>query len=347
VKNTVGCTETAVQNVLVYPLPQVDFAIADDCLDETGLFTEMTSIDVGYFITGWSWNINDEYIGTGATATYYFDTTGIYSITLIAESNVACIDSFTHFVHIDSPLVAELSPDTVLCEYDTMQVFARSGTSYTWWPDYAISDIHAYNPYVYPSVTTTYSVEICDHCSCDTGYITIEVLPAPNINATPADTTIFKNETVQLFAENAVSYVWYPNAYLSNPYIAEPVTTPPNDITYYVYALGENGCDNLDTVHIHTISDCWKNYVMPNAFSPNGDGLNDVFRLFTTGDENVPGFAIFDRWGELIFHSTKLSEPWDGTSNGKNQENGVYFYILTAECEGAYETLYGTVTLIR
>lgn len=347
VENDVGCTEEITLSVVVYPLPAVDFTIEDDCLDQLGTFTDISNIDAGYSITAWNWNVNDEEISTASAATYFFDTTGIYSITLSATTNVLCVDSITHYLQIDSPLVAELTPDTTICELDTIQLFARSGITYTWSPNESISDIHAYNPFIYPSETITYSVIVCDHCSCDTGYITVDVLPAPDINATPPDTTVFKNEPVQLYAEGAERYSWIPAAFLSDAQSPEPVSTPPNDITYKVYAVGFNGCDNTDTVHINTVSDCWRNYSMPNAFSPNGDGLNDVFRIVTTGDENVPGFAIFDRWGEMVFHSTKLTEPWDGTSNGKDQENGVYYYLLTAECEGVYETLYGTVTLLR
>ncbi|MFN0274545.1 MAG: PKD domain-containing protein [Chitinophagales bacterium] len=347
VKNDVGCTEDITQSVLIYPLPEVDFIIEDDCLDQLGMFTDASTIAVGYSITGWNWDVNNDDIGTDPFATYFFDTTGVYSITLTTTTNVLCVDSFTHYVHIDSPLVAELTSDTTMCELDSIQLFARSGITYTWSPDISISDIHAYDPFVYPSETTTYSVIVCDHCSCDTGYVTIEVLPAPDINAIPRDTTVFKHEPVQLFAEGAEKFSWVPAAYLTDAQSPEPVSTPPNDITYFVYAVGFNGCDNTDTVHINTISDCWRNYKMPNAFSPNQDGLNDVFRIVTTGDENVPGFYIFDRWGEIVFQTSDLSEPWDGTSQGKNQENGVYFYILTAECEGVFETLYGTVTLLR
>ncbi|MBC8048182.1 MAG: gliding motility-associated C-terminal domain-containing protein, partial [Fimbriimonadaceae bacterium] len=346
VKNDVGCTENIAQNVLVYPLPEVDFTLVNDCLDELGLFTDISTVDPDYIITDYTWTINNNFLGTDYYATYFFDTTGIYSITLAATTNVLCVDSLTHYIHIDSPLVADVTPDTIICEFDSIQLFARSGITFNWFPDYNITNTEIFNPIIFPAETTTYGVIVCDHCTCDTGYITVEVLPAPKINAAPPDTTVYRYEPVELHAEDAVKYSWIPAAFLTDAQSSDPVSTPANSIEYIVYAVGENGCDNTDTVDINVLLRCNK-FTIPNAFTPNGDGLNDTFSVVTSGDDHVPGFTIFNRWGEIVYHSGKLSEPWDGTNNGLAQENGAYIYLITIECEGNYETMTGTVTLIR
>lgn len=347
VENDVGCREEVNADVLVYPLPQVDFSIENDCLDQMAVFTDMSIAGTGYDITDLSWQINDEALGTGPAASYFFDTTGIYAITLMAETDAGCLDSLTQYLHIDSPLVASLTPDTIMCELDTLQLNAKSGSSFLWSPDYHISDTHVFNPLVYPDKTTLYTVIVSDKCSSDTGQVLVEVLPAPDIQASPADTTIYKNEVVQLYAGDGVRYTWTPAAYLSDAQYAEPAATPPNSITYTVYVVGANGCDNTDTVQIHTVNDCWKYYTVPNAFSPNGDGLNDMFSVVSSGDEIVPGFVIYNRWGEVVYQANDLRNGWDGNSNGKQQENGVYFFVLTLECDGLYESLQGMVTLLR
>lgn len=346
VKNDLGCITSMSQSVLIYPLPEIAFDIENDCLNETAIFTDLSTIPSPYSITEREWYVDDVFIGDDFYANYIFNAVGIYSVTLISETDKGCLDSLTHFISIKPDIVAELTADTTICEFDSVQLFAKSGISYLWSPDEYISDNEIFNPYVFPVETTTYSVIVSDACSSDTGYVTINVLPAPDINATPEDTTIYKGESVELYAGGGIYYGWWPPVYMNDQYSANPVVNPETSLDYIVHVTAENGCDNYDTVTIHTILLC-NDYKIPNAFSPNGDGVNDVFRIVTTGDHSVPGFTIFDRWGEIVFHSTSLEQAWDGTHEGKDQENGVYIYMITIECDKQYETRSGTITLLR
>ena len=85
-----------------------------------------------------------------------------------------------------------------------------------------------------------------------------------------------------------------------------------------------------------------------NAFSPNGDGINDRFRFITFGDEEILLMEIYNRWGEKIYATTSLENGWDGTDgNGVEQEVGAYVYRLITICDGVEQALSGSVTLLR
>ena len=87
---------------------------------------------------------------------------------------------------------------------------------------------------------------------------------------------------------------------------------------------------------------------MPNAFSPNGDGLNDFIGLRSRGIEELERFLIFNRWGQLIFESNDINATWDGTFKGKPQEVGVYlFYVQARKFLGGEFFVKGNITLIR
>ncbi|MBC8172361.1 MAG: PKD domain-containing protein, partial [Chitinophagales bacterium] len=100
VQNDVGCIANYEQTVLVYPLPQVDFNTVNDCLNETGVFTDMSIIDPPFTIVANEWILNEATIGTDFYCTYYFNTPGIYNLTEVVWSNVGCVDSFTHHISI-------------------------------------------------------------------------------------------------------------------------------------------------------------------------------------------------------------------------------------------------------
>ncbi|HRY98944.1 MAG TPA: gliding motility-associated C-terminal domain-containing protein, partial [Bacteroidales bacterium] len=100
---------------------------------------------------------------------------------------------------------------------------------------------------------------------------------------------------------------------------------------YYVWA-GKEDCFDSDTIMVLTCTDFW----IPTSFTPNGDGLNDVFRVFTSADEDVLRYSLFiyNRWGELVYYSNDVREWWDGKFKGQDAPVGVYNYILNFEAAG-------------
>ena len=154
--------------------------------------------------------------------------------------------------------------------------------------------------------------------------------------------------TVELHAEGALIYIWLPaNGSIANPGEATTDATPEVETTYYVIGMNSWGCTDTGAVDI-TI-DYNVNEYLPNSFTPNNDGHNDIFRLGNIKYDKLVDFSIFNRWGELVYHNTyDPTKGWDGYYNGVPQDIGVYNYnIILGTPNGTLKYLKGTVTLIR
>ena len=153
---------------------------------------------------------------------------------------------------------------------------------------------------------------------------------------------------MHLNADNAYHYMWTPdNGTLNNTNINDPIATPLVTTTYTVYGMSLYGCLDSATVTI-TVDDSL-NGSIPNAFSPNNDGLNDVFRPIGAKFQRLVDFRIYNRWGQQIFYSNSIDKGWDGTFNGVPQDVGEYYYVIIASQPATDEnqTYKGDVILIR
>jgi len=173
------------------------------------------------------------------------------------------------------------------------------------------------------------------------------ISPTPVLNA-GADKIINPGNSVTLDASilNPLAYqfTWTPATYLSNGNVLNPVATPPADITYTIRATNTLSlCTATDQVLVRVVN----KLSVPNAFSPNGDGINDTWRI--DGMELYPKAVVmlFSRWGQKIWESANYStQPWNGTKNGKIQPVGTYAYIIELNNDNK-ERVAGTVTLLR
>ncbi|MCB0539154.1 MAG: gliding motility-associated C-terminal domain-containing protein, partial [Bacteroidetes bacterium] len=142
---------------------------------------------------------------------------------------------------------------------------------------------------------------------------------------------------------NAVDWYWTPPYGLSCINCKEPIINADSSMIYILQAIN-NGCISYDTlvVNIKNLKDC---LVIPTAFSPNGDAVNNTFKPIVLDEKTiVQSFTIYNRWGEKI-HDSLL--PWDGTYKGQPQNIGVYMYVVEYYCDGENKVLSGNVTLIR
>lgn len=144
------------------------------------------------------------------------------------------------------------------------------------------------------------------------------------------------------------AYAWESPETLSCSDCSSPVATPLRNTTYILTALNANGCEARDSLGVTIFNT--KRLFAPNAFSPNGDGVNDEFTLFSGKSvDSILKLEIFDRWGNLIFSSENAASlSWDGNSNGKTAPEGTYVWVATIQyISGVTESLNGDVTLIR
>jgi gliding motility-associated-like protein len=179
-------------------------------------------------------------------------------------------------------------------------------------------------------VDNLFTAQGCD--STVTTYVTVSELPVVSISV-PQD-TIIRGESVVLSAVSDVAvstYLWNPPTALSCDQCQNPTASPNSNIIYILNVTDVNGCSANAFTRITVLSDsCDKNIFIPSAFSPNGDGNNDVFQIYGNCIASMK-LSIFNRWGELVFESNDINQGWDGVYKAQSQPLGVYVYSLEVE----------------
>ncbi|WP_119080427.1 gliding motility-associated C-terminal domain-containing protein [Chitinophaga alhagiae] len=196
-----------------------------------------------------------------------------------------------------------------------------------------------------------YYVTVEDQNGCgETRDFHIGNVDIPRVNILNNDTTINIGEELVLQAENAPDYQWQPlDGWLSCLDCATPVARPLRETRYIVRTVTGQNCINADTVLVKV--SYHRSFQMPNAFTPNGDGVNDFFRPVSKG-VIVYNMQIYNRWGQLIYQGTQPKTGWDGKLNGVPQEAGTYVYFIQYgfwgnEGDVQLNSKKGTFTLLR
>ncbi len=253
------------------------------------------------------------------------------------------IDSVT--VDVVQNTNVSASPDTDICRGESLQLDATGGTEFLWFPVTGLTDPRIANPIASPQITTTYIVTASNNGICagkDTVVVTVN--PRPLINITP-DTSICAGNSIQLSANGGQQYNWSPQAGLDNSFISNPIASPLLTTTYKVKVTDGNGCFDSKQVKIK-VAPKGKVYV-PNAFTPNGDGINDCFGI--KGAEGAVNFeiAVFNRYGERVYYSKDPDACWNGLYKGQEQPSGSFVYYLNMRSPCNLINTKGNITLIR
>jgi gliding motility-associated-like protein len=226
-----------------------------------------------------------------------------------------------------------------------------AGGSYNWvfpdGPTSTMQNITRRNVTMPMSGTYALSYTV-NNCTVTTTTNITMYTPPSLINITP-DQTINWGESVQLFVEGAFVYRWTPNdGSIDNPNINNPVVSPEATTRYYVSGSNEVGCVDTASVLV-TVRDNADEYI-PTAFTPNGDGLNDVFRIRRlSGSQKLVEFSVYNRFGERVYHNEYSPDAgWDGNFNGQPCDMGTYFFqVIIGLRDGTKRVYKGDVTLIR
>ena len=279
-----GCTALDSVIVNVNPIPIVDFDVNGTCDGDFTGFTDLTTINTGTILS-WSWDFGDG-IGTSSlqNAAYQYQNPGTYSVKLIVTSILGCIDSLTKDVTVNALPLTDAGTDQDICLNDSLFLGGSPtgpiGSVYSWSPAISLSDVTVANPKAKPLLTTSYYLSVTDVNGCinyDTVNITVN--PLPVVVAT-IDTFVCANSTLQLNASGALDYSWSPTQWLSNPQIANPISTPRENIDYVVIGTDINGCINTDTVKVSVFnisfeprdtSVCFRDSVELNPIIQSGD----------------------------------------------------------------------------
>jgi gliding motility-associated-like protein len=253
---------------------------------------------------------------------------GTYTIYNSIEDDGCKSDSaeFTLTIHV--PIPVEAGQDVSLCRGSTTSISASGAESYEWIPTTYLSDPTASITDVEnPLTDMDYLVVGTDINGCkDTDDVSVTLFPDPIIDAGP-DVDIPLGGYTVLNVTGGSGYLWNEDPTLSAYDIFNPTASPQDTTTYYVTGTDANGCLGFDTITVNVIIE--PGIHTPNAFSPNGDGFNDVFQPILLAC-TLNDFSIYNRWGEQIFVSTNINNGWNGQVNGKEAELGAYVVIVNA-----------------
>ena len=191
-------------------------------------------------------------------------------------------------------------------------------------------------------------------CFKDSAFVPFKVYPIPTVNA-GSDKTINVGQTLDLdpiLSADVTKTQWTPTSGVFRYRLPGITVKPPQTTEYTVEVTNEGGCKARDKVTVYVLCNN-ANVFIPNTFSPNGDGANDVFYPRGTGVFSVKAFRIFNRWGEVVFEKTNFnandaSAGWDGTFKGTKLNPDVFVYTIDIMCDNNTILSYkGNVALIQ
>jgi gliding motility-associated-like protein len=209
-----------------------------------------------------------------------------------------------------------------------------------------------------PLTTAIFTLTVKDDYGCDFAEKdTVKVTVQPPLPANAGrDTIALSGQAHQLLATggpDAVEFIWTPSLPLNNANIYNPLATLTQDQMFVVTIRDIGGCIGKDSIFVRVLEGSGINrdqplYYLPNSFTPNGDGLNDVFRGIPAGMRSTEFFRVYNRFGKLIFETNRYLRGWDGTFQGKPQPTGTYVYIIKGIDKNGNPVLQKeTVLLIR
>jgi gliding motility-associated-like protein len=273
--------------------------------------------------------------------------------TLTATTGI-CQQTVNTTVTVYPAPIADAGKDDTVCYGTSTQLHGSGGNAYSWTPATYLTDPNVPDPGVNdPLATTTYNLTVTDGNGCtslQSGAVVITVTPPPVIWI-GNDTSILAGQpvpmdVVDINGSGFTSFSWSPVTGLNNPSIPDPVASPDESITYTVLASTPAGCQAQGTrsIKVYSVADIF----VPNAFTPNGDGHNDVLHARPVGIRDFKFFAIYNRWGQRIFYTTDPAVGWDGTIGGQYVNTSTYVWFAAGiDYRGVLLERTGTVILVR
>jgi gliding motility-associated-like protein len=250
--------------------------------------------------------------------------------------------------------ISNAGPDTLICFGTTAFLHATTnGSSYKWETNATLSNTTQLNTLATPKLLNNpYVFYAYDNLGCPKpGIDTVVVIMFPKVEAYAGrDTALVIGESLPLNARGGTRYEWFPPTGLSATNIANPIalfSEPTNLQRYMVTVFNEAGCRDSAFLTLKVYSTLPTVFV-PTAFTPNGDGKNDLLRPIAVGISKIERFSIYNRYGQTIFTTTTNGHGWDGRINGQLQQTGSYVWMVKAiDFLGKPILQQGTSVLIR
>jgi gliding motility-associated-like protein len=352
-----GCISlVTTRPVTINALPVADFALPTTAVCMPGgatNFTNQSSIAGGGTLS-YQWSFGDGNTSTQTNPSNVYASIGNYPVTLVVTSAAGCTHSITKTMNnfVQKPIASfRVSPAEICQGADnqfTDQSSAFTGTLQNWnWSFGDGTTSTATNPVKRYSLPGNYNVTLTvtntAGCVSDPFAVPVIVHLQPVIDA--GINYVVQQGTQLTLRATANSptllFQWSPPVGLSDPTVLNPVLTAVQDQTYTLTAIGDFGCRATDQMTVKIL----KLVTVPNVFSPNGDGIHDVWNIPNLADYPGSTVEVFNRYGQQIFYSIGYNTPWNGTRNGQALPAGTYYYIV--QLKNGFKPLSGSVTILR
>ncbi|MBA3680520.1 MAG: gliding motility-associated C-terminal domain-containing protein [Bacteroidetes bacterium] len=355
--NTTGsnnCLRTLTTSVIVNPKPTANFNYSLNPCGGGVTFNDLSSAN----ITAWQWTLSSTATSTVQNPYNFYNGGGTHTITLIATNSDGCKDTTEQVVTVPIPPPLTVNGASIICKGTSAQLSASGGVSYAWTPTLSLDLPYSSTPNATPTVSTQYSVVITT--SVVVGGVPCQFLLTTSVNvnqisttpigaiANPVIVTTGSNTTLTYIGDPGAIVTWLPPG-STTPGFGYTVTAHPDRPTTYTAVATVGPCKETATVNVEAYSaGCVDADVfVPNTFTPNDDGKNDI--LYVRGLKvNDVYFAVYNRWGEKVFDTTDKTKGWDGIYKSRPADVGVFGWYLKVKCINGDENFQkGNVTLIR
>ena len=345
-----GCAQISVTNVGSNSGPAAVASVLSPILCKGGIGSINLNVTSGTAPYSYSWSSGINGVSNSTNQQLTNLGAGSYSVTVIDAGGCSIVNT----INLPQPSLLALGETTkdATCSSSngSLQVTPTGGVptyTYTWSTGQTGTSGKLNN-----LAAGNYSVTVSDANGCTiTADTLINETGIGIVNTNPAQQTILEGSSVALSVSGGVTYTWLPVAGLSCTNCPNPLATPAKTTTYTISATDINGCTVTAMISIVVKAPCVGNeqdVFIANVFSPNNDAVNDVLFIEGSGLTNVY-WAIYDRWGNLLFETYDQVNGWDGTKKGNPLETGTYVYYLKAICTKTKTEvrLKGNVTLIK
>jgi len=347
--NSNGCKDTVNALIEAYPLPVVN-AGADimickgigQTLNASGAASYAWSPATGLSCTNCASPVANPLIKTK------------YIVTGTSGKGCKNIDSI--IVSVKFPFNLQQSAGDTLCMGESAILSASGAATYAWSPSAGLSSTTNATVTARPTVTTNYRLIGTDSIGCfrDTAYFPVKVYPIPTVNA-GADTTINVGKMITLtpiISADVNNVIWSPTGSIFRSSYPSIDIKPIQTTQYKVEVFNRGGCTAIDNLTVSVLCN-GANVFIPNTFSPNGDGMNEIFYPRGTGLFSIKSVRVFNRWGELVYERNNIkandaNSGWDGSFKGQKLASDVFIYVFEIICDNNTVLVYkGDIALIR
>jgi gliding motility-associated-like protein len=343
VKNSNGCfSDIKIKQAQIYPLPIVAFDLPKVCLPEAkAVFLNKSSIADGTdnFLT-YKWDFNDPMNNTSSVnknGDHMYTKTGPFNVKLMVTSRNNCIDSLTKtFSDIFPQPRSFFQSEDSLCLGQLLRLQDSSVVLNGWMEEsfWTLGDNNSSTGKMFThqyknsgSFIVTHYIRSTLGCYSDTTRKIVNVFDYPKVSAGP-DLNVLDDGQKKIFATatgTILSYKWTPALYLSHADSLQPfIIKPQEDQTYLLTVRGRGDCISYDEMKMKVV----RLPKPPNTFTPNGDGINDTWKIQYLDQYPDCMVEIYTTSGQMVYKSTGYPKEWDGRNNGKELPAGTYYYII-------------------